>query len=229
MSWNEFTEKLLSKLTSELRKRRVELFIKKLGIGPGDVILDLGSEDGSYLGECYPWPQNVIIADIREDVLKMGMSKYPFKDYVVIPEKGPLPFKDKEFDAVWCNSVIEHVTLTGKEKEYLFHDKYFRKISEANQKKFASEISRIGRKYFVQTPYLHFPIETHSWLPFIQYLPTRYKYKISKISMSIWVKRWDVNFHLYDRKRFEEDFSDAREIYFEKILGIPKSLIAIKY
>lgn len=66
-------------------------------------------------------------------------------------------FKDKEFDVVFSNSVIEHVGGWG------------------NQQKMAKEIQRVGKHYFVQTPNYYFPIEPHFLLPIFQFLPVKRK------------------------------------------------------
>jgi SAM-dependent methyltransferase len=63
-----------------------------------------------------------------------------------------LPFAEDEFDLVYSSSVIEHVP-------------------PARRKAFASEVRRVGRGWFVQTPALSFPIEPHSLLPFAHWLP----------------------------------------------------------
>jgi SAM-dependent methyltransferase len=65
-----------------------------------------------------------------------------------------LPFADKEFDFVYCSSVIEHV-------------------APARRAAFATEIRRVGKGWLVQTPALSFPIEPHSLLPGAQWLPRR--------------------------------------------------------
>ena len=62
-------------------------------------------------------------------------------------------WKDKEFDLVVSDSVIEHVGNYEK------------------QKKMAREIQRVGKWYFVQTPNFFFPVEPHVLLPFFQFLP----------------------------------------------------------
>ena len=64
-----------------------------------------------------------------------------------------LPFPDKSFDLVFSNAVIEHILGAGR------------------QEKFAREIMRVGRSWFVTTPNYWFPFESHYHLPFIQFLP----------------------------------------------------------
>lgn len=66
-------------------------------------------------------------------------------------------FKNKEFDVVFSNSVIEHV---GEYKD---------------QEEMSKEILRIGKTYFLQTPNYYFPIEPHFLFPCFQFLPLNIK------------------------------------------------------
>jgi 2-polyprenyl-3-methyl-5-hydroxy-6-metoxy-1,4-benzoquinol methylase len=66
-------------------------------------------------------------------------------------------FQNDEFDIVFSNSVIEHV---GSYEE---------------QNLMASEVRRVGKRYFIQTPNLFFPIEPHFLFPFFQFLPLDYR------------------------------------------------------
>jgi len=226
-SWNYYTEEYFEKITSNLRKKRVELFVNLLDLGPNDKILDLGSEDGSYLGKYYPYKSNIILGDIREEPMKRGVEQYKLGGYRVIPEDGILPFNDEEFDAVWCNSVIEHVTANKGLLENIIQSE-FREIAENNQNKFANEIERISKKYFVQTPYIHFPIESHSWLPFLQYMPRKLQWFISKSCKYLWIKKWTPDFLLYNQERMKKHFRCSDEIIFEKVFFLKKSIIALR-
>jgi SAM-dependent methyltransferase len=63
-----------------------------------------------------------------------------------------LPFDAREFDLVYCSSVIEHV-------------------ARERRARLAEEIRRVGRGWYVQTPASSFPIEPHSLLPGAHWLP----------------------------------------------------------
>jgi SAM-dependent methyltransferase len=63
-----------------------------------------------------------------------------------------LPFADREFDLVYCSSVIEHVPRERRAA-------------------FAAELRRVARGWFVQTPAWSFPIEPHALLPGVHWLP----------------------------------------------------------
>jgi hypothetical protein len=80
-------------------------------------------------------------------------------------KSGRLPFNDQELDIVFCSSVIEHVTVPKSDIYAYQHWREFREQSFQHQKAFADEIRRVGKRYFVQTPYKYFIIESHTWMP----------------------------------------------------------------
>lgn len=227
LEWNQYTERQLSRLTHRLKSWRVRFFVRALHLGPNHSVLDLGSEDGSYLARYYPYPQNLVLADLAEAPMKRGVERYGLRGYIVLPEEGLLPIRDRQYDAVWCNSVIEHVTVPRKELASIQHKEFCRRADE-HQRRFAAEIRRIALRYFVQTPYVHFPVEAHSWLPLVQYLPHTTRWWLSRRLRRLWVKQWTPDFHLYDFRRFQGHFPDATAFHVERVLGLPKSLMAIR-
>lgn len=62
-------------------------------------------------------------------------------------------FADASFDVVFSNSVIEHL------------------FTFENQRKMASEVRRVGKAFWVQTPNFWFPMEPHFHIPGWQWLP----------------------------------------------------------
>ncbi len=71
-----------------------------------------------------------------------------------------LPFRDGAFDVVFSNSVIEHVG------------------DAESQRRFAREVARVGRGYWVQTPNRWFPVEQHLLTPLVHWLPKAWQRRI---------------------------------------------------
>ncbi|MFH1523041.1 MAG: methyltransferase domain-containing protein [Patescibacteria group bacterium] len=127
-------------------------------------------------------------------------------------------FKDKHFDVVFSNSVIEHV---GD-----FDD----------QNKMAKEIKRIGKKYFLQTPNYYFPIEPHFLFPLFQFFPIWFKVFLIRHFNLGWREKTPTkedalknakSVRLLTEKELKDLFPEAK-IINEKVLGFTKSFIVYK-
>jgi SAM-dependent methyltransferase len=207
------------------RARRAALFHQYLCPTQEDKILDLGSEDGSYIAGIVPFRKNVFIADIDPEMLSRGRACYGFQT-VLLDESGMLPFENGYFDIVHCNSVIEHVTVDKKQQWSLQSLKEFTEAAFERQKQFANEIRRVGKSYFVQTPNKNFIFESHTWLPLVQFLPRPFLIKTIRFLNKWWVKKTSPDWNLLTAKQMKELFPDA-VIIRERVWGLTKSLIAI--
>jgi len=127
-------------------------------------------------------------------------------------------FKDRSFHIAHSNSVIEHV------------GDWMRMIL------FATEISRVSEKYFVQTPNFWFPIEPHCMTPFFHWLPKPLRvWMVQHFQLGNWGKANSVSdavkavesARLLDKKMFQELFP-AAHIYTERLFFLPKSFIATR-
>ncbi len=135
--------KLASPLAAGARRRRHEHFFALCGLTKDARVLDVG---------CGALGLRALEPEL--DITGVDMAARP--DYpgpfVRADAAAGLPFADDEFDFVYSSSVIEHVP-------------------PARRAAFASEVRRVGRGWFVQTPAVSFPIEPHSLLPFAHWLP----------------------------------------------------------
>ncbi len=133
-----------------------------------------------------------------------------------------LPFRDGAFDVVFSNSVIEHVG------------------DAASQRRFAGEVARVGRRYWVQTPNRRFPVEQHLLTPFIHWLPARWQraivprftvwgalVRVTPDRRRFYLEHYLEEVRLLDAAQVRHLFPDARVVR-ERFLGITKSLIAIR-
>ncbi len=223
-------KKLATAFSKRAREKRSLEFRNRFLIDENTKILDLGSETGSNINSVLKNtsfnPQNVYIADIDSSLVEKGSNKYGFVP-VLISESEQLPFEDNFFDIVYCSSVIEHVTIPKEQVWTLSSGEKFKDISLERQKKFATEIQRLGKQYFVQTPYKHFIVESHSLIPFIAWLPRKLLMQVLKITNTFWVKRTKPDWHLLDHNEMSCLFQDA-EVIFEKFFKLKKSMMAVK-
>ena len=205
----EISEKKDS-LGNQFREKRFSFFLKKFNKMKKPIsILDVG-------GKINFWENRNLAGnnDYKITVLNIEKEKSNYSNInCLIGDATNLnQFKNKSFDIVHSNSVIEHL--------YNFE----------NQKKMASEIMRVGQKYIVQTPNKYFFIEPHYLLPFFNIVPEKIKYLILTKTKLSRLKKWDKNFakqyikeiRLLSEKEMKTLFPKSK-IYFEKFLGMNKS------
>lgn len=183
--------KIQKKFSDSARRKRGKLFKETLKPDATDEFLDLGGGNGSHFNQIIADEKikNVTISDISESDLKYAKEKFGYK-VSLLGESKQLPFKDNEFDIVFCNSVIEHVTLPKKKIWTFKNTREFKKISFQRQAEFSDEIRRIAKSYFVQTPNKYFIIESHTWLPgLIAFLPRNIQISIIKTFNHFWPKK----------------------------------------
>ena len=139
----------------------------------------------------------------------------------VVGDGRYLPFRDRSFDIVFSNSVIEHIS------------------TPEDQRRFADEVRRTGRAYWVQTPDRRFPIEPHLVTPFLHWLPKGLRVAIAR-RFTVWSllerpspDRWEFyirhcseEVRLLNARELQAMFPEAR-IIRERFLGLSKSLIAV--
>lgn len=121
--------------------------------------------------------------------------------------------KDKQFEVVFSNAVIEHV---GNFKQ---------------QRQMAEEVQRVGKRYIVQTPNRYFPIEPHVLIPFFQFFPLKLKVFTATHSPNWGWKASHIEelstIRLMSEKELRSVFPGA-QIFKEDFLGLTKSFILYK-
>ena len=224
-----FLRQLFIKYHEKWAIEKFNFFLDRMALGKNDSILDLGGGDGSYMDRFGPALSNysVIIADISESqILKAQVKGY--KAIIIDAATNKLPFHDKQIDCIFCNSVIEHVTIPKDQVwSELGNSNDFFKKSLSIQMQFSAEINRCSKKYYVQTPHKYFPIESHTWFPFVGYLNRRTQLKVLRLINSFWVKKSEPDWNLLTENEMQILFPEA-EIIVVKKFGFKKEIIAIK-
>lgn len=155
---NGLVWKLTHRLTITSRKRKFRLFLRQMRPTFATTILDVGVSGAAsgeraenFLEEWYEHPEKITAVGV--DDLTAFHKRYPAVT-VVQGDGKHLPFADKQFDVVFSNAVIEHVGYTK------------------SQEAFVRECLRVGKRVFLTTPSRSFPIESHTMIPFLHWLPT---------------------------------------------------------
>jgi hypothetical protein len=173
-------------------------------------VLDVGGSEFNW--KLLPVLPRILLLNVAEPAVKNANFTY------VVADGRHVPFKDRGFDLVYSNSVLEHVG--GPEDQRLF----------------AMECRRVGRRYYVQTPNRRFFIEPHLITPLLHWLPFRTQ-RIFLRNFTLWglvtrPTKKECDDLLNDTRLLVENelqnlFPDA-EIWHERFLGMTKSLIAAK-
>jgi hypothetical protein len=122
---------------------------------------------------------------------------------------------ETNFDLVFSNSLIEHVG------------------GHAARSQLAGQVHRLAEHHWVQTPYRYFPLEPHWLFPGMQFMPTAARVQIARywpllraanaenaIHMVLWTELIGVT--------EMRDYFPNSTILHERVLGMTKSLIAVK-
>lgn len=199
-------------LATRLRRKRFALLLDLLEQLQGEIrLLDVG-------GSSTFW-QVMGFENRRVSVTLMNRTASEFEGGVMRAVVGDArdmrQFRTNEFDVVFSNSVIEHV---GSFKD---------------QQAMASEVKRVGKRYFIQTPNRYFPIEPHFLVPGFQFLPDGLRAALhSRFNLGWWKRAATYeaalaevrSIRLLTRKEFARLFPEAT-MYRERFAGLTKSFI----
>lgn len=199
------------------KRKRMLLFNRLINPKPTDILIDVGGYPGewTYLPQI---PKRIDCLNIHP----IGWSEESAPNHHITTVVGngcALDYPDNHYDILYSNSVIEHVGEWERQCD------------------FASEVRRVGKKIWIQTPAFSCPIEPHFFALFVHWLPIRVR--------RIWVRwltpwgwlnrpsqkeadRLVYEIHLLTKRQVRELFPDCK-ILTEKLLWIlPKSYIAYR-
>ena len=191
------------------RSQRMEKFIKAFNLDTNSKILDVGG-----------YPDNWLLSPILPDVMLLNLKKPKSNDKrfkYIVADGTSLPFKNGCIEIVYSNSVIEHLG------------------NLENQRIFANEVKRVSKNYYIQTPNKYFPVEPHFLTFILHWFPKKIQTKLLKyFSLRGFVSYSDgktidlliSELNLLTKKELEGLFEGCN-IWFERVLGFSKSLIAV--
>jgi hypothetical protein len=145
------------RIAAAQRRRVFSDFVTKCKVTDADTVLDVGvTSDQTYESSNYieAWLDNKSrITALGLDDASFLQTKYPGLKFV-LGTGLDLPFESQTFDVVHASAVLEHVG------------------SFENQVRFINECARVARRaFYLTTPNRFYPIEFHTVLPLVHWLP----------------------------------------------------------
>jgi hypothetical protein len=172
--------KLARKISAVARRRLYQLFIDTMRPSASDRILDIGATDdrgieSNMLEQLYPHREQLTCVSLTDG--ESILAAYPGVRHIQTQAGQPLPLAANSFDIVYCNAVLEHVG------------------SHERQKEFIAEICRVAPRRFVAVPNRAFPVEHHTGLPLVHYLPNAWFRKLLRGGRyDIWSREENLNY-----------------------------------
>jgi hypothetical protein len=204
---------LASRLSLRVRRAMFQRFMDLMRPTPDCTVLDLGvtadtgNPESNYFEQWYPHKHRIVCAGV-EDALHLPQA-YPGVTTRRIAAHQPLPFADGQFDVVFSNAVVEHAG------------------SRRQQRFFIDEALRVARRFFITTPNRWFPVEVHTALPVVHYLPARlHRRVLSAIRLPYWASEDHLN--LLDARAFRGLFDEGDDLTITpvRVAGLVSNLIA---
>jgi hypothetical protein len=198
-------------LTHRFRQQRLEEFKRRFPDLADMRVLDLGGTAVSW-GVLGLRPASVTVVNLDHD------GKGTNEPWMEIVHADACAGGFGQYDMVFSNSLMEH--LGG----------------HARRQQFANVVRESAPAWWVQTPYRYFPIEPHWVFPGFQFLPFRMRVLICQHWSMLHMPACKDAAEAADLVASTELISGTEmrtyfpnsEIWFERIAGIPKSLVAIK-
>jgi hypothetical protein len=195
-----------------VRRHFYDAFLDLLAPGPEATIVDIGVtpetqfDDTNFLERWYPHPDRITATSI-EDASSLE-EEFPGLTFV-LTDDGPLPFEDQMFSVSFSSAVVEHVGTRDQ------------------QRAFIREHLRVSEQFFMTTPNRWFPLELHTYLPLIHWLPQPLHQRIlGWLGKNEWAKTENLN--LLSARELRDLFPPDCEVTVAgiKSLGFTSNLYA---
>ena len=157
---------LASNIIYNIRKKTVESLLQLMQPSHDMLVLDVGvgsdrKTEANIFEKAYPWPDRIVAVGLEN--ASFLEKEYKGLRYIFCNGLN-LPFKNKAFDLVVSIAVIEHIG------------------SRQRQKDFVHELVRVGKNCCIVAPNRWFPLEVHTLIPLIHWLPFNWFRKILRLA-----------------------------------------------
>lgn len=194
-----------------------DAFMSALQPTASDTVLDVGAtsdetyEASNYFEAMYPFRDKVVACGIDGGAAALE-TRFPGLRFAYA-DACDLPFADRSFDLVHSSAVIEHVG------------------SFERQSRMVAECLRVARRgVFITTPNKWFPVEVHTTLPLLHWLPPRaFRFILRRSGYDYFAE--EANLNLMSRSRLARIASAHKDwssnIATHRLLGWRSNLLFV--
>ena len=200
----------VSMLSKKVRTNMLSLLMRISGANAQTKVLDVGAtndrrDESNFLEKMYPYPSHVIAVGLED----ASFLTKEVQGLTYIKADGlNLPFRDKSFDLVTSFAVIEHIGSRTRQKHHI------------------QELCRVGKKCFITTPNRWHPMEVHTMLPILHWLPpVMHRRLLRKMGKTFYAE--ENNLNLLDAKTLRQFFPPDMKVraYHYRLFGMVTNLI----
>jgi len=209
-------DSLPTKIAAHARRGMYEVFLRESLIKEHETLLDVGVtsdqtyEASNYIEAWYPYKNKITAVGVDDATFLEEL--YPGLTYRRANGLD-LPFAAGSFDVVHSSAVLEHVG------------------SYENQKRFVSELMRVAKRIvFLTTPNRWFPVEFHTVLPLVHWLPKKWFRRILRNTGYVFFAA-EENLNLVDRwellRLCEQLNGCTTAVKSQRLLGMTSNLLLV--
>lgn len=208
---------LPQRITGRMRRTLYARFLEVVRPQHHETILDVGVTSdrvydfSNYLEAWYPHKSKITAVGI--DDASFLEELYPGVTFLKADGRK-LPFADNAFDVVHSSAVLEHVG------------------SREDQMQFVWELTRVARRaVFMTTPNRWFPIEVHTILPLVHWLPAEwFRAILRRLGHDLLSREENLNLlTARDLRKICRDLAVRHRVDATHLLGMPSNLLLTVY
>ena len=168
-----------TKLALRARHKMFARFITAVPTSAASTVVDIGVTpdrelaDSNFFEALYPHAGQITATSIED----AAFLEVQFPGLTFVQTNGTtLPFEDRAFDVAFCSAVLEHVG------------------DRDAQRQFINEMCRVADRFFLTTPNRWFPVELHTFLPVLHWLPQRHHQAVLRtLGKPFWASTDNLN------------------------------------
>ncbi|HKZ06995.1 MAG TPA: class I SAM-dependent methyltransferase [Methylomirabilota bacterium] len=190
-------DRLKNDLAMKVRRGIFDLFMRECAPGPNARVADFGvsghrdHEAHTFFERLYPHREQLTVIGRASEEAGWFAEEFPGITYLEADLRA-IPRPDAYFDYGLCNAVVEH----GGTRE--------------QQRALVKEVCRVSRCVVFTTPNKRFPVELHTFLPLLHWLPDgAYRKALRRLGQPYFAEVDNLN--LLDAKTFLSLFPPERD------------------